>query len=56
MGCNFKKFRGMSSAQSSKYRRNVIRLHRSLAITHLVGMCCVCLFIVGLALHHLITN
>jgi len=56
MGCNFKRFRGMSSAQSSKYRRNVMRLHRSLAIAHLVGISCVCLLIAGLALHHLLTK
>lgn len=38
MGINFKKFQRMSTADKARYRKNVIRLSRSMLLVHGVGM------------------
>lgn len=56
MGANPKRFRNMTTTHRADYRRNVMRLHRGLALAHLVGMSGVCLFGIGLLAYHLITK
>lgn len=56
MGISMKKFSRMTPEQRVKYRNNVMRLHRGLALTHVIGLGGVCLFAIGLMAYHLLTK
>lgn len=56
MGISMKKFSRMTPEQRLKYRNNVIRLYRGQLLVHAIGMGGLCLFLMGLLAHHLLTK
>lgn len=56
MGVSMKKFSRMTPEQRAKYRSNVIRMYRGQLLAHAIGMGGLCLCLMGLMIHHLITS
>lgn len=55
MGISMKKFSRATPQQLSKYRKNVLRLHRDLQLVHAIGFGGVCLVGSCLLAYHLAT-
>lgn len=56
MTVNPKKYLNMTPAHATKYRRNVMKLHRGLMLVHAIGLISVGLFGLGLIAYHLATR
>lgn len=56
MAINMKKFTRMTPSQVAKCRRNMMGLHRSLLLAHVIGLGGVCLFAIGLMIYHHLTK